>query len=99
MAPSITTLETVNGVAGDPQEQPGLEAGAATGRVCATSLPVCVNAASVRLPDQGNGTLTLELTRLEASADLSVTGGTAAWPSEPFVLGPWTTTEAFPWGG
>jgi hypothetical protein len=97
VAPVITTVDTVNGVDGQPQEQPGLEMGDANGRVCALNLPVCLRAASVVLPQDGNGTLVLELTRTDATVALDVTGGTATWTTDPFVLGPWTTTEAFPW--
>ena len=34
-----------------------------------------------------------------SSGVLTITGGTAGWPGEPFVLGPWSATEAFAWGG
>ncbi len=98
VAPVITTNETVNGVDGEPQELAGLEAGDATGRICSVAMPVCVRAASVVLPHDGNGTLVLEISRTDTTTALSVTGSTAGWPAEPFLLGPWTTTTAFPWG-
>ena len=98
VAPVITTVETINGVVGEPRERAGLEAGARTGRVCSVAVAVCLRGASVVLPRDGNGTLVLELGRTDANAALWVTGATAAWPAEPFVLGPWTTTSAFPWG-
>ena len=98
VAPVITTTDAQDGVAGEPKEQPGLEAGAGTGRVCSVAVPVCVRAASVVLPRDGNGTLVLELGRADTATDLSVTGATAGWTTDPFVLGPWTSTEAFPWG-
>jgi hypothetical protein len=98
VGPVITTTEAAAGVAGDPVEQPGLEAGDPAGRVCSTTLPVCVVAKSIVLPDGGNGTLVLELLRTDTSVALAVSAATATWPTDPFVLGPWTTTEAFPWG-
>lgn len=97
VAPVITTVETRNGVDGAPQERTALEAGDTTGRVCAANLPVCVPASSLALPRDGNGTLVVELARTNAAVALDVAGSTATWPTDPFVLGPWTTTEAFPW--
>ncbi len=97
VAPAITTVDTKAGVDGDPQEQAALETGDAAGRVCSAVLPVCVTVRSVQLPADSNGTLVLELVRTDASAALAVTAATAGWLGEPFNLGPWTTTEAFPW--
>jgi len=97
VGPAITTTEVTAGVAGDPVEQPALEMGDATGRVCSAALPVCLIAKTLVLPDGGNGTLVLELVRTDASVSLAVSAATAGWPSDPFVLGPWTTTDAFPW--
>jgi hypothetical protein len=97
VAPVITTTDTTRGVEAQPVEQPGLETGATTGKVCSSSLPICVRLASVRLPNGGNGTLVLSLTRTDPAVAMSVAGATARWPTDPFVLGPWTTTEAFPW--
>ncbi len=96
--PVITTTETAAGVERQPIEQPALESGGSRGRVCSTVLPVCLRAATVRLPADGDGTLVAELVRTDAAHPLRVAGSTATWPTDPFVLGPWTTTEAFPWG-
>lgn len=97
VAPAVTTTETLGGVDGEAREQVGLESGARTGRICSVSVPVCLQAATVVLPSDGNGTLVLELTRTDTATSLRVTGATATWPAEPFIVGPWTTTEAFPW--
>ena len=97
VGPGITTNETKAGAGGDPVEQTALELGDASGRVCAATIPVCVIATSVVLPDGGNGTLVLDLVRTDTALPLAVSAATAGWPSDPFVLGPWTTTEAFPW--
>jgi hypothetical protein len=98
VAPVITTTDTLNGVPGEPQEQQGLETGHPTGRVCSVAVPVCIRAASVVLPHDGNGTLVVEIGRSDTTVGLTVTGATAGWPNDPFMLGPWTTTSAFPWG-
>ena len=97
IGPVITTSETVPGVQGQPVEQPDLESGIGRGQICSTILPVCLRAVTVRLPDEGNGTLVAELVRTDAALPLRVAGSTASWPTDPFVLGPWTMTEAFPW--
>lgn len=97
VAPVVTTTETAGGVDAEPLEQPRLEMGDASGQVCSASVPVCLRAPSLVLPHDGNGTLVLELARSDAGASMSVTGGTATWTTDPFVLSSWTTTEAFPW--
>lgn len=97
--PVIMTRDTIGGVDEAAREQPGLEAGDGHGRVCALSVPVCVRSASVVLPADGNGTLVLEMARTDTTTPLRLSGATAIWPGDPFVLGPWTTTEAFPWEG
>lgn len=93
----VTTRETVAGAETAPVERPALESGSPSGRICSVAVPVCVRAASVVLPADGNGTVVLELTRTDTTVQLEVTGATATWTGAPFILGPWTTTEAFPW--
>lgn len=98
VSPMITTTETVAGVTGEPVDRSSLADGTGPARVCSTVLPACVEAAGFRLPDNGDGMLSARLVVTDPAASLAVTGATATWPGEPFVLGPWTTTEAFPWG-
>lgn len=97
IAPAITTRETLGGVASEPVEQTALESGSPAGRICSVAVPVCIRAASVVLPADGNGTVVLEITRTDTTAPLEVTGATAAWAGAPFILGPWAATESFPW--
>jgi hypothetical protein len=97
VAPVITTTEVANGVAADPAVQPTLETGAAKGRICSATLSVCLVASSLRLPADGTGTIVLALVRTDPASALQVSAATAAWAGDPFVLGPWTTTEPFPW--
>jgi hypothetical protein len=63
---------------------------------CHATLGACIDSDAIRLPVDGDGHLGLELTRTGATS-LTVTGETAGWPGEPFNLGPWTATDAFPW--
>jgi hypothetical protein len=66
---------------------------------CHHTLNVCIDSSSFRFSDDGTGRLRIRLEMPDPAAGrLLVTGGTAGWPGEPFVLGPWTDTEAFPWG-
>ena len=67
---------------------------------CHRTLDVCVDSSSFTFADDGTGRLRIRLNMPDpASGALTITGGTAGWPAEPFVLGPWSDTEAFAWGG
>lgn len=66
---------------------------------CHHTLNVCIDSSSFQFSDDGTGRLRIRLQMPDPSAGrLLVTGGTAGWPGEPFILGPWTDTESFPWG-
>jgi hypothetical protein len=66
---------------------------------CHRTLGVCVDSTSFTFADDGTGRLRVRLnTPKPSDASFVITGGTAGWPGEPFVLGPWSDTEAFPWG-
>jgi hypothetical protein len=69
-------------------------AGAAGG--CHGTLGVCWASDGFRLPADGNGELLVRLD-IRAVGSLEITGGTARWTAEPFILGPWKDTETFPW--
>ncbi len=69
--------------------------GAAGG--CHRTLPVCVDSSGFRLPSDGDGAFSVRLTVTDPTVPMTVTGATATWPGEPFILGPWTSTEPFPW--
>jgi hypothetical protein len=69
--------------------------GAAGG--CHGTLPVCISSDGIRLPADGDGTLSVRL-ELPEALPLSITGATAGWPGEPFELGgPWEQTLPFVW--
>ena len=66
---------------------------------CHRTLEVCVDSSSFTFADDETGRLRVRLAMPKpGDASLLVTGGTAGWPGEPFVLGPWSETEAYPWG-
>jgi hypothetical protein len=98
MGPVVAASETINGHEGEAIELAGLETGDVTGRVCATQLPVCLEASTFRLPE-GDGRVAATLVATDVAARLTVAGGHAAWPGEPFILGPWTSAVAVPWQG
>jgi hypothetical protein len=60
---------------------------------CHPTLQVCFGSDGLTLdPETGRATLILE--RIEPG-NFAVQGATADWPGEPFILGPWRTTEPF----
>lgn len=77
----------LTGMAGNPTAAAG---------ACHGTLPVCVGSDGIRLPADGDGALLVRLD-LPDEAALSITGATAGWPSEPFILGPWEQTGPFAW--
>ena len=65
---------------------------------CHHTLNVCIDSSSFRFSDDGTGRLRIRIQMPDPAAGrLLVTGGTAGWPGEPFILGPWTD-QSFPWG-
>ena len=100
VGPVITATEVRGGAVVDAIDLSfyGEETAAAGG--CHRTLEVCVDSSSFTFADDGTGRLRTRLTMPDPSRGaLMITGGTAGWPGEPFVLGPWSATEAFPWGG
>jgi hypothetical protein len=96
VAPLISVVETSDGQVVDRIDLSGFGDPTATAGLCHPTLGVCVDADAIRLPANGDGRLAVELERTD-DGSLSVTGATAGWPGEPFILGPWSTTESFPW--
>jgi hypothetical protein len=100
VGPVITATEIRGGEAVDEIDLSfyGEDTAAAGG--CHRTLEVCVDSSSFTFADDGTGRLRTRLNMPDpARGVLTVTGGTAGWPGEPFVLGPWSATESFPWGG
>jgi len=97
--PVITATEVRNDKVVDVLDLTGFGDGTAAAGGCHPSLGVCLDSDGFSVPADGDGTFSARLTLQDATVPLTVRGGTAGWPSEPFVLGPWTDTEAFPWGG
>lgn len=98
VAPSITATEIRGGQLVDVLDLSGFADGTGAAGGCHGSLPVCLDSSGFRLPEDGDGSLAVRLVLPDAGTPLMIRGGTARWVGEPFVLGPWTDTEAFPWG-
>jgi hypothetical protein len=96
VAPTISLVEIQAGKVVDRADLSAYGDPTATAGRCHASLGVCVDADAIVVPVNGDGHLGIELTRI-ADVSVTVTGETAGWPGEPFILGPWTSTEAFPW--
>ena len=96
--PVITATEVRNDKVVDVMDLSGFDDGTAAAGGCHPSLGVCLDSDGFSLPADGNGAFSVRLSLQGATVPLTVRGGTAGWPAEPFVLGPWTDTEAFPWG-
>jgi hypothetical protein len=100
VGPVITATETSGGEVVDEIDLSfyGEDSAAAGG--CHHTLKVCVDSSSFTFADDGTGRLRTRLTMPDpTSGVLTITGGTAGWPGEPFVLGRWSDTEAFAWEG
>ena len=96
--PLITATEVRDGAVVDVMDLTGFGSDTAAAGGCHSTLPVCLDSEGFSLPADGDGTLSIRLELPEAGQPLSIRGGTAGWPAEPFILGPWTETEAFSWG-
>jgi hypothetical protein len=97
VGPVITATEFVDGVEGEVMDLTGFWDGTATAGGCHSTLPVCIDADGFDIPE-GDGRFAARLELPEAMVPLTITGGTAEWDGEPFILGPWHDTEVFAWG-
>ena len=95
--PVITATEIRNDQVVDTMDLTGFGDGTAAAGGCHASLGVCLDSDGFTIPADGDGTFAVRLTLQGDAGPLTVDGATAGWPAEPFVLGPWTSTEAFPW--
>ncbi len=96
--PLITATEIVDGRVTDVMDLSGFADETAAAGGCHSTLPVCLDSDGFRLPQDGDGRFSVRLQLPAAGSALVVRGSTARWDREPFVLGPWHQTEAFPWG-
>jgi len=81
---SLVDVFDMNGMVGDDTVAAG---------GCHPTLQVCFGSDGLTIdPQTGRASLVLE--RVEP-VQFAVQGATAGWPGEPFILGPWRTTEPY----
>jgi hypothetical protein len=97
VGPLINAVEIVDGNVVDEMDLSGFWDGTAAAGGCHSTLPVCLDSNGFRLPDEGDGTFSVRLHLEDATVPLQVVGAAAYWEGEPFTLGPWHETQAFPW--
>jgi hypothetical protein len=97
VGPVISATEIQGGEVVDVMDLTGFWDGTATAGGCHATLPVCLGADGFEVPE-GDGRFSVRLELPEAQVPLVISGGTAAWDGEPFILGPWHDTDPFPWG-
>lgn len=97
VAPEITAREIHDSELVDTIDLSGYADGTAAAGGCHATLHVCIDSDGFKLPKNGNGRFRVQLSVADAAGPLSISGSTAGWPSEPFVLGSWTDTAAFDW--
>jgi hypothetical protein len=96
--PGVLVTSVVNGATVDEHDLTQLlddETAAAGG--CHPSLAICYSSQGILL-DLESGTIGLVVEHV-ADGAFTIVGGSAGWPGEPFVLGPWRTTAPFSTGG
>jgi hypothetical protein len=96
--PSITATEIRDDAVVGEMDLSGYADGTAAAGGCHGTLGACVDSHGFRLPADGDGTFSVRLALVEPTAALTITGGTATWPAEPFILGPWQDAPPFAWG-
>jgi hypothetical protein len=81
---ALVDIFDMNGMIGDETVSAG---------GCHPTLKVCFGSDGLAI-DPDTGRVTLRLEQFEPGS-VAIQGATAGWPNEPFVLGPWRTTEPF----
>ena len=97
VAPVITAREIHDSELVDTMDLSGYADGTAAAGGCHATLHVCIDSDGFKLPRNGNGRFRIQLSVADATGPLTITGSTAGWPAEPFILGSWTDTDAFAW--
>jgi len=97
VGPVISATEIRDGTVVDELDLTPFWDGTAAAGGCHATLQVCLDSGGFEIPE-GDGLFSVRLELPQAQVPLVIRGATARWDGEPFVLGPWTETEAFPWG-
>ena len=96
VAPLITAREMRDSEVVSEMDLSGFAYGGAAGG-CHATLGVCIDSDGFRLPKDSNGRFRFRLSIADATGPLAITGSTAGWPGEPFILGRWVDTDTLNW--
>ena len=97
VSPVISVKQVQGGRVTDVMDLTGFLDPTAAAGGCHATLPVCVESTGFDIPE-GKHRFSVRLDLPEGQVPLVIRGASAAWDGEPFILGPWHQTEAFPWG-
>ena len=96
VSPLITAREIRDSEVVSEMDLSGFAYGGAAGG-CHATLGVCIDSDGFRLPDNDNGRFRFRLSVADVTGPLAITGSTAGWPGEPFILGKWVDTDTLDW--
>ena len=95
----ITVREIHDSELVDTMDLSGYADGTAAAGGCHATLHVCIDSDGFRLPKNGNGRFRVRLSVADATRPLSISGQHGRLAERAVrASGPWTDTDAFPWG-
>ncbi len=97
IGPVVSATQIQDGRVTDVMDLTGFMDRTAAAGGCHATLPVCLDSTGFDIPE-GKHRFSVRLDLPEGQVPLVIRGASAAWDGEPFILGPWHETEAFPWG-
>jgi hypothetical protein len=97
VGPVISATQVQDGRITDVMDLTGFMDRTTAAGGCHATLPVCLDSTGFTIPE-GKHRFSVRLELPEGQVPLVIRGASAAWDGEPFILGPWHETEAFPWG-
>ena len=97
VSPLITAREIRDSEVVSEMDLSGYAYGNGAAGGCHATLGVCIDSDGFRLPEDGNGRFRFRLSIADVTGPLAITGSTADWPGEPFILGRWVDTDTLDW--
>jgi hypothetical protein len=97
VGPAVSVTQIQDGRVTDVMDLTGFMEPTAAAGGCHATLPVCLESTGFTIPE-GKHRFSVRLELPGGQVPLVIRGASAAWDGEPFILGPWHETEAFPWG-
>lgn len=97
VAPLITAREIRDSEVVSEMDLSGYAYGTGAAGGCHATLGVCIDSDGFRLPKNDNGRFRFRISVADVTGPLAITGSTAGWPGEPFILGSWVDTDSLKW--